>query len=95
MLQKQKLERMGICLTHLLLYVEQSTDFIVKLLVCDPTWCHDFDPVSKRMGMKWCNLRKAHYEMETVKVMLSFFFDEEVPLIIDWLERHEIINAER
>jgi histone-lysine N-methyltransferase SETMAR len=39
--------------------------------------------------------KKARSSISAEKVMLSFFFDEKGPLLIDWLETGEIISAPR
>lgn len=54
--ENQKTARVGVCLTHLLRYVEQGMDFIDKIVTGNESWYHHFDPSSKRMDMEWWRL---------------------------------------
>lgn len=39
--------------------------------------------------------KKGHYTQKCGKVMLSFLFDEERPLIVDWLQQDATVNPEQ
>ena len=69
---------MGVCLTNLLRYVHEGTDFIAKIVARGETWCHYFDPASKWMSIEWRRRssprpEKAHSAQKAWKVLLTHF----------------------
>ena len=51
--EDQKCLRMGVCFQHLLRYRTEGNNFLSRILACDETWCHFFDPATKQMSMEW------------------------------------------
>jgi histone-lysine N-methyltransferase SETMAR len=51
--EEQKTYRMGACMQHLLRYNEKGDHFLSRIVAADETWCHHFDPATKRMSMEW------------------------------------------
>jgi len=43
----QKCLRMGVCFQHLLHYRTEGNNFLSRIVACDETWCHFFDPAMK------------------------------------------------
>ena len=50
--EDQKYLRMGVCFEHLLRYRTEGNNFLSRLVACDETWCHFFDPATKQMTME-------------------------------------------
>ena len=67
----------------------------------DKTWCHNFEPESKRQSQQWKHLssplpkKSKAVHTSTGKVMRTIFFDCRSPLFINFLEREATINAKR
>jgi len=77
--EDQKCLRMGICFQHLLRYCTEGNNFLSRIVACDETWCHFFDPATKQMSMEWRHSgsprpNKARSSIRAGKVMLTCFF---------------------
>lgn len=66
----------------------------------DETWIPHFDPETKQQSKVWAlkgsdSPVKAKRDQHCKKIMLTFFFDQEGPLTIDFLEPNSTINSDR
>lgn len=94
----QKEERMGWCLNHLLRYRVEGDAFLFRIVAGDESWCHHFEPSSKRESMQWKHAgspkaKKFKLQVSAGKVMLSAFFDHEGLLLADFKEPGVNINS--
>ena len=51
--EDQKCLQMGVRFQHLLHYRTEGNNFLSRIVACDETWCHFFDPATKQMSMEW------------------------------------------
>lgn len=98
--EDQKLERMGCAIEHLSRYHLEGNDFLLRIVAEDETWCHHFEPSSKASSMQWKHPssprpKKFKTQPSAGKVMVSVFFDCHGPLLLDFKEPGQSINAAR
>lgn len=96
--ENQKSLRMGLSLQHLTEYRQNGNDFLSSIIAGDESWCHYFEPSSKLSSMQWKHAnspppKKFKVQPSAGKVMLTFFFDHEGPLLIEFTEPRVHINA--
>jgi hypothetical protein len=65
----------------------------------DETLLYHYDPETKRQPMEWrqsgsARLTKSRVQKSTVKVLASFFWDQDGILLTDYLPKGQTINAE-
>ena len=84
------------CIDHLQLYA-----FLGRVVVEDESWCHHFELESKRQSFQWKHPGEPPPKKSKVihtsegRVILTFFFDQHGPLLIDFLQRETTMNAQR
>ena len=98
--EDQKCLRMGVCFQHLLRYRTKGNNFLSRIVACDETWCYFFGPATKQMSMEWRHSgsprpKKSRSSIRAGKVMPTCFFDENCPLMLEWLETGGTVNANR
>ncbi len=82
-------------------YNDDGDKFLTSIVTGDESWCPHFQPESKRKSLQWKHTDspppKKFKTLHTSagKVLLSFFFDSEGPLLVDFLEHGARINAHR
>ena len=90
---------MAACVSHLQQYHKEEYAFLSCIITADETWCHHFEPESKRQSQQWKHLnspppkKSEAVHTSTGKVMLTFFFECRGPLLVDFLERGATINV--
>ena len=98
---EQRNARMALSLSHLQRYHEEEYRFLSHIVTGDETWCHNFEPESKRQRKQW---KRATYHLQkkskavhtsSSKVMMTFFLDYKGPLLVDFLEQGTTINGGR
>lgn len=92
--------RMGISLTHLMRYNMEGDNFLSRLITGDETWVHYATAENKRDSMTWKHIasppvRKFKISPSAKKIMASVFWDHKGPLLVDFLERGNTVNAEQ
>lgn len=97
---RQKTERFGAALTHLIRYHNEGDDFLSAIVTGDESWCHHYEPETRRQSLQWKHLnspppKKAKAVISSGKVLLTFFFDRQGPLLIEFAKRGETINSSR
>lgn len=72
--------RVSICSSHLCRHRREGLAFLERIVACDETWAHSWEPELKRQSATWCRPgsprpEKAHRAMGQLKVMHITFFD--------------------
>jgi histone-lysine N-methyltransferase SETMAR len=73
--------------------------FLEQIVTGDETWCHHFDPATKRMSQEWRHPgsprpKKARSSATAGKVILTVFVDIHGPLLLEWMPVGATINAQ-
>ncbi|GFY03031.1 histone-lysine N-methyltransferase SETMAR [Trichonephila clavipes] len=95
---QQKELRMGLALQHLFRYQEDPA-FMKRIVTGDETWCHHYEPKTKRDSMQWKHAlspppKKFRAVKSVGKVLLTVFFDVTGPLLVEFLEHSKSINSD-
>ncbi|GFS68706.1 histone-lysine N-methyltransferase SETMAR [Trichonephila clavipes] len=95
---QQKELRMGLALQHLLQYQEDPA-FMKRIVTGDVTWCHRYEPETKRDSMQWKHAsslppKKFRAMKSAGKVLLPIFFDVQCPLLVEFIEHRKGINSD-
>ena len=99
--EDQKCLRMGVCFQHLLRYRTEGNNFLSWIVACDETWCHFFNPATKLTSIEWRHSGSPHpkknsfFNLSRESDAHVFFFDENGPLMLEWLETGGTVNANR
>lgn len=80
--EEQKTVRVLLCSNHLRRYQSQGLGFLQRIVACDETWAHSWEPELKRQSASWCGPdsprpQKAHRSQGQLKVMHVSFFDRQ------------------
>ncbi|GFV50619.1 histone-lysine N-methyltransferase SETMAR [Trichonephila clavipes] len=92
----QKELRMGLALQHLFRYQEDPA-FMKRIVTGDETWCHHYEPETKRDSMQWKHAsspppKKFRAVMSAGKVLFTVFFDVQDPLLVEFLEHRKTLT---
>ena len=77
---QQEACRMTHCIDHLQRYVREGNEFLARVVAGDESWCHHFEPDSKRQSIQWKHpgspppKKSIAIHTSAGKVMLTFFF---------------------
>jgi len=74
-------------------------DFLSRLVTMDETWSYHYDSETKHLSMGWQNSvsprpKKVRVQKSDGKDLASIFWDQDGILLIDFLLKGQIINAE-
>src|ERR1051325_7851624 len=77
---------------------EDEERFYARLVTCDETWLHNYDPESKQESMAWKHAgspatRKFKVVKSAGKVMASVFWDKDGILLIDYMPHKTTITG--
>lgn len=91
--------RLRVCTELLERYESEGEHFLNKILTCDETWVHYYEPESKRQSTEWKHTsspvrKKFKTQASAGKVMLTVFWDAEGPVFCDYLEEQRTINSQ-
>ncbi|KAF8794948.1 hypothetical protein HNY73_002857 [Argiope bruennichi] len=82
------------------MYHVQEFPFLSRIITGNETWCHHFEPESRRQSQQWKHMdspppkkSKAVHASSGI-VMMTFLFDCEGPLLIEFQENGATINAQ-
>ena len=78
---------------------KNKTDFVCQFITMDKTWIHHYTPESKQQSKQWTEAsclapKKTRLVPSAGKIMASVFWDVEVILFIDYLEKGKTIIGE-
>lgn len=73
--------------------------FFERIVTCDETWIHHYEPESKRQSLEWKHTssptrKKFKTQPSAGKVMLTLFWDSQGPIFCDFLEDQRTINSQ-
>ena len=74
-------------------------DFLSQLVIVDETWLYHYDSETKQQSMEWRHSgspcpKKFQVQKSAGKVLASIFWDQDGILLLDYLPKGQIINAE-
>ena len=77
---EQKTLRVNLCAAHLRRHRREGISFLERIVACDETWAHSWEPELKRQSASWCGPdsprpQKARRAIADLKVMHITFFD--------------------
>ncbi|GFW66004.1 histone-lysine N-methyltransferase SETMAR [Trichonephila clavipes] len=95
---QQKELRMGLALQHLFQYQEDPA-FMKRIVTGDETWCHHYEPETKRDSMQWKHAssplpKKFRAVKSAGKVLLIVFLGVQCPPLGEFLEHRKSINSD-
>lgn len=81
-------------------YEADGEEFLARIVTGDETWVHYDTPESKRASMQWKhkgspNVVKFKKTLSLKKIMVTVFWDEKGPILIDFLPQGSTINGEK
>ena len=91
---------MQVCQDLLSQYEAEGDSFLDRIITGDETWCHHYEPESKRQSMKWRHVNSlSNKKFKTLlpagKVMCAVFWDRKRGIVLDFLEPGQTINSDR
>jgi len=83
--------RMQVCQDLLNQYEAEDDSFLDRIIIGDETWCHHYEPESKRQPMVWRHVNSPSKKMfktlpSAGKVMFTVFWDRKAVILLDFLE---------
>jgi histone-lysine N-methyltransferase SETMAR len=95
---EQKENRMRTCSENLVKMSQDRNAFFQRLITCDETWLHAFEPETKLQSQQWVFAGepvplKAKVVPSVGKVLATVFWDEDGVIHIDYLDKGATINA--
>ena len=97
---ENKSQRLSTSSTILSRYEEEGEEFLAKIVTGDETWVHYDTPETKRQSMQWKhqNSPRAVKFKKTAslkKIMVTVFWDQKGPILIDYLPQGASMNGDR
>ena len=94
----QKHTRRTLSRTNLNLFEEDPANFLRRFVTMDETWVHHFIPEAKEQSKQWKHPgspppKKAKTVPSAWKFMASVFWDADGILLIDYLQKGQMING--
>ena len=92
---------MAASLTFLEAYEKDGDSLLDRVVTGDETWVKHVTCETKKQAMEWGHTsspkrpRKCLQTLSARKIMATVFWDREVVLLVDFLERGSTINSER
>ena len=98
--EDHKTQRMAMCRDLLDHYEAEGDKFLHSIVTGDETWCHHYEPESKRQSMEWRHAnspskKKFKTQPSAGKVMCTIFWDSQGVILVDVLEPGATVNSER
>jgi [histone H3]-lysine36 N-dimethyltransferase SETMAR len=98
--QLHKQTRLDICQKHLDRFKKEGDVFLDRIVTCDETWVHHYEPETKRQSMEWKHpnspsKKKFKTQPSAGKVMLTVFWDSQGPILEHYMEQGTTVNSAR
>lgn len=98
--QENKDNRLSVSQELLSQYEVEGDSFLDRIVTGDETWCHHYEPESKRQSMEWHHSgsppkTKFKRQPSAGKVMCTIFWDRKGVILLDFLEAGTTINSDR
>ena len=98
--QENKENRLSVSRDLLNQYEDERDSFLDRIVTGDETWCHHYEPESKRQSMEWHHTgspSKTKFKRlpSAGKVMCTIFWDRKGVVPLDFLESGTTINSDR
>ena len=95
-----KENRLEICRELLQRHADEGDAFLDNIVTGDETWCHHYEPESKRQLMEWHwpgspTQKKFKMQKSAGKVMCTVFWDSKGVILLDFLEPGTTVNSEQ
>ena len=79
---------------------DEGDSVLDGIITGDETWCHYYEPESKRQSMEWPNVNSpSKKKFQTLpsagKVTCTVFWGRKVAILLDFLEPGQTINSDR
>ena len=92
-------ERVRISQELLERFEKEGEDFLKKIITDDQTWVHHYDPENKRQSIEYHHkespqLKKFKTQASAGKVMLNVFWNSELVVLADFLQKETTINSQ-
>ena len=97
--EEQMASRVTICAAHLRRHRQEGDEFLRRIVACDETWAHSWEPELKRQSAAWCGEGsprplKAIRSRAQLKVMHITFFDHAGLLFDQAVPVGQIVNGD-
>ena len=95
--QKHKEHHMQVCQELLNPYEAEGDSFLDRIITGDETWCHHYEPESKRQSMSWRHVNssaKKKFQTSAGKETCTVYWDRKGVIILDFLEPRQTINSD-
>ena len=89
------------CIDHVQRYAREGNEFLSRVLAGDESWYHHLESESNRQSLQWKHPGSPPPKKSKVihssawKVMLTFFFYQDGPLLIDFLQRGITVSDQK
>jgi hypothetical protein len=95
---REKMNRIGLPLQHLLWYAVEGEDMFNRIVTRNELWVLHYQPESKRASVQWKrpsspSTKKFKVMPSAGKVMLTIFWDSEGVLLAHFQKRGENVNS--
>ena len=79
-------------------YEADPDEFELRIVTCDETWLHHYEPHSKRQSMEWVGQfdprpKKARSQSSAGKVLLTVFWDARGVILTDYLQQGHTVTG--
>jgi len=98
--QEHKEHRMQFCQDLLKQHEAEGDSFLDRIITGDETWCHHYEPESKRQFVEWRHVNSpSKKKFKTLPsagiVMCTVFWDRKGVSLLDFLKPGQTINYDR
>jgi histone-lysine N-methyltransferase SETMAR len=95
---REKMNRMGLFLQHLLRCADEGEDMLNRIVTGDESWVYHYQPESKRASMQWTHpsspsTRKIKVTPSAGTVRLTVFWDSHGVLLAHFQKRGKNVNS--
>jgi hypothetical protein len=96
---REKMNRMGLSLQHLLRYADEGEDMLNKIVTEDESWVHHYQSESKCASVQWKQITQFTFKQKfkvtpsAGTVMLTLFWDSQGVLLAHFQKRGENVNS--